>query len=183
MLVSRREDQRPLTALAPRAPIPWKNGGGVTTEVFVFPAGATLETFELRVSRARVEKDGPFSFFPGVDRSLVVLEGDGMELDVEGTSITLRAGDAPFVFAGERAITASLLGGPLTDFNVMTRRSALRHELSWQHVKGEASFAPGLIAIVEGALGDLRSGDAAWIDAPITLRGDARVLYVALTPA
>ena len=32
--------------------MPWKNGGGTTTEIAVFPAGASLETFEWRFSPA-----------------------------------------------------------------------------------------------------------------------------------
>lgn len=178
MRVFRREDQRT---------IPWKNGGGVTTELMVWPVGASLDTFELRISRAKVEKDGPFSIFAGVDRSLLVLEGEGMTLDVEGTRVTLRPGDAPFVFAGERAIEATLLSGPLTDFNVMTRRTALRHELSWARVEGEAMLSPRgsslVLAVIEGALGELRAGDAAEVDRTTTLRGDARLLRVDLFAA
>jgi environmental stress-induced protein Ves len=55
---------------ADRTPRPWKNGGGQTTDVAVFPDGAGLDDFDWRVSIARVDGDGPFSIFPGVDRPL-----------------------------------------------------------------------------------------------------------------
>ena len=57
--------------------MPWKNGGGETTEIAVFPAGAGLDDFDWRVSMARVESSGPFSVFPGIDRTLAILEGEG----------------------------------------------------------------------------------------------------------
>ena len=41
--------------------MPWKNGGGQTTEIVVHPAGATLAEFDWRVSIADVDADGPFS--------------------------------------------------------------------------------------------------------------------------
>jgi environmental stress-induced protein Ves len=47
--------------------MPWKNGGGETTEIAVFPDGAGLSDFDWRVSMARVDGDGPFSSFPGIE--------------------------------------------------------------------------------------------------------------------
>lgn len=45
--------------------MPWKNGGGETVEIAIFPADASVETFEWRISMATVANDGPFSIFPG----------------------------------------------------------------------------------------------------------------------
>ncbi len=64
--------------------MPWKNGGGVTVEIAIHPQGASVDDFDWRVSMATVASDGPFSVFPGIDRTLSVLEGDGILLDVEG---------------------------------------------------------------------------------------------------
>ncbi|HXZ10527.1 MAG TPA: HutD family protein, partial [Paraburkholderia sp.] len=61
---------------------PWKNGGGVTREVAAYPQGAGLDTFVWRVSVADVSQPGPFSRFAGIDRTLVLLSGAGMLLDV-----------------------------------------------------------------------------------------------------
>ena len=49
--------------------MPWKNGGGETAEILVEPAGAPLDSFDWRLSMARVAADGPFSLFPGVERT------------------------------------------------------------------------------------------------------------------
>ena len=42
----------------------WKNGGGSTTEIAVFPPGAGIGAFDWRVSMASVVGDGAFSAFP-----------------------------------------------------------------------------------------------------------------------
>src|SRR5512147_1621544 len=60
--------------------MPWKNGGGRTTEIAAAPRGADLAGFTWRISVAELERDGPFSAFPGVDRTLVLLAGNGMRL-------------------------------------------------------------------------------------------------------
>ena len=48
-------------------PAPWKNGGGSTTEIAVWPNGAGLDEFDWRISLATITQSGPFSFFPGID--------------------------------------------------------------------------------------------------------------------
>ena len=62
----------------------WKNGGGETAEIAVSPPGAALDAFDWRLSMAKVETDGPFSAFPGIDRTLAILEGEGIRLSVGG---------------------------------------------------------------------------------------------------
>ncbi|HEV7980797.1 HutD family protein [Amycolatopsis sp.] len=64
---------------ADHVPVPWKNGGGVTREV----AGG-FSDFGWRVSVADVSTSGPFSVFPGVDRTIMGVEGSGMVLSLDG---------------------------------------------------------------------------------------------------
>ncbi|MGO6905167.1 HutD family protein, partial [Rhizobium ruizarguesonis] len=66
--------------------MPWKNGKGETVEIAVFPPDASINDFDWRVSMATVAEDGPFSIFPGIDRTLAILDGNGMVLDVAGSS-------------------------------------------------------------------------------------------------
>lgn len=108
---------------------PWKNGGGETIEIAVSPPEATKDDFDWRVSMARVESDGPFSMFPGIDRTLTIIDGEGIELDVEGHGLA-KLTDAPHAFPGDRPTSARLLGGAITDLNVMTRRGVLAHRVS-----------------------------------------------------
>jgi environmental stress-induced protein Ves len=108
--------------------MPWKNGGGITTEVLVLPPGATLDTFDVRVSFARIETDGPFSRFVGVDRTLVLLAGAGLTLAMSDDAVVrLDKESRPFAFTGGDSCVATLEDGPVEDVNVMTRRAALRH--------------------------------------------------------
>ena len=120
--------------------MPWKNGGGSTTELVVFPAGAGLDDFDWRASTARVAGDGPFSAFPGVDRSLAVLEGHGLILADESGEHCV--GAVPFVFRGEQRIDARLRDGPVTDFNVMTRRATCSHVLELTELHGTLRCLP-----------------------------------------
>jgi environmental stress-induced protein Ves len=53
----------------------WKNGAGTTREIAVEPAGAGTDDFDWRLSLAEVDRDAPFSAFPGVDRCIVLLRG------------------------------------------------------------------------------------------------------------
>ena len=109
---------------------PWKNGGGTTAEIAVEPQRADLDGFDWRVSMADVAGDGPFSRFPGIDRTLTLVEGAGMDLVIDGQQRRLDRSHPMQVFAGEATTTASLVDGPIRDFNVMTRRSRLRHVVS-----------------------------------------------------
>lgn len=81
---------------------PWKNGGGVTTEVCAFPAGSSIDDFQWRISLAEVTSAGPFSRFPGVDRVLTVLEGElELRFDGEAGAHVLTTDSGPLRFFGE----------------------------------------------------------------------------------
>ncbi|GAA1382650.1 hypothetical protein GCM10009639_02050 [Kitasatospora putterlickiae] len=49
-------------------------------------------------------------------------EGPGMALSVDGVETVVDTPFRPFAFPGDAATDCRLLGGPLVDFNVMTRR-------------------------------------------------------------
>lgn len=97
------------------APMAWRNGGGRTRELLVWPQAAD---WTLRISVADIEQEGPFSTFPGVDRWFAVLSGAGVQLMGQ----VLRPGDDPIRFDGELAPACALLDGPTQDFNAMHRR-------------------------------------------------------------
>ena len=105
-----------------RVATPWKNGGGVTREVAVWPPGASFDDFDWRISLARVEAAGPFSAFPGIDRTLAVIEGALTLSMADGTVVTVDPKSDPVRFAGETSMVAGTPAGPVTDFNVMSRR-------------------------------------------------------------
>lgn len=105
-------------------PAPWKNGGGSTIELARAPQAPGLDDFDWRISIATIAADGPFSTFPGIDRTIVLLSGAGVHLrsaDGEIDHALVERGK-PFSFPGDVPIDAHLRGGVSRDFNVMLRR-------------------------------------------------------------
>ena len=120
----------------------WKNGGGETREIAVFPANAGLADFDWRISTAYVVFDGPFSPFPGIDRTLAVLEGDGLGLKIEGRDmVVLTQASLPFSFSGDSGVDSGVSGESITDLNVMTRRGRFSHSVERRHLAGEHAMA------------------------------------------
>lgn len=139
--------------LADLAATPWKNGGGTTREIASWPPGAGLDRFGWRLSVATIAAAGPFSAFPGIDRCIMLLEGDGVRLRSRDGRIDHRLDrpHAPFAFAGEAEIDCTLQGGVSTDFNVMTRRGQWRAELRVIEEAQAVEAAPhGLLLALAG---------------------------------
>jgi len=105
------------------APQPWKNGGGQTRELFVWPPGGP---WSLRISVADVRAEGPFSPFPGIERWFTVLEGDGVLLSFPRRRVMLDSESEPLHFDGSDAPDCELNGGPSRDLNLMVRHDAGR---------------------------------------------------------
>lgn len=116
--------------------MPWKNGQGSTTQIDIFPEGAQFPDGEFlwRLSSARVGASGPFSIFPGCDRLLVVLSGQGLSLN--GKTI---GPVTPFYFSGEDNIQAELLQGAVVDLGLIYRRDKVRAEMSVVQIAAMAS--------------------------------------------
>lgn len=117
--------------------MPWKNGGGMTTELFRLP-DPNGEDFLLRLSIAQVASSGPFSNFPGIDRHLLILNGNGCILN---GAKTLSVNSQTYSFPGELKINCELVDGEFEDFNVMLKRGwkqaeVLREKISSCTVKG-----------------------------------------------
>jgi hypothetical protein len=133
-----------LIPFAGLAAVPWKNGGGSTTEIAIEPPDALFETFDWRISLATIAEDGAFSVFPGVDRTLALVDGHGVTLDIDGEERVLQCDDEPVVaFAGEASVYAKLNRGATTDFNVMTRRGRCTHKFGCRRLVGVSEFVPG----------------------------------------
>ncbi|MCC7045628.1 MAG: HutD family protein [Alphaproteobacteria bacterium] len=109
--------------------MPWKNGGGATAEIAIGPPGASVAGgFDWRLSIASVASDGPFSAFAGYERLITLLSGDGMLLRLDAREEhRLDRAFRPYGFAGERATTCRLLGGPCEDLNLMVARARLAY--------------------------------------------------------
>jgi environmental stress-induced protein Ves len=186
--------------------MPWKNGGGVTREVASGAVQAPLASvestdgFDWRVSVADVDAEGSFSAFPGIDRVITVVEGEGMVLTVDGTPHPVGPLN-PFAFPGDAATDCRLKTGVVRNMNVMTRRSRATATVGIITVAAargaEMACAAGetllVMAVTDGiavggpdgretALGRL---DCARHEGPaaLTLRGDGMVAGIRITAA
>lgn len=150
----------------------WKNGGGSTHEVATFPPGATLDTFDWRLSIAQVEANGPFSHFEGIDRTLAVITPGSLRLTTpSGPAIVLDQNSAPYAFSGETPIDGELLGSPIFDLNLMIRRSRHLGSLKRRSLRqctnfGERFAHTIVVALDPLVVGDdeLGSLDAGWLE-------------------
>ncbi len=104
--------------------MPWANGGGVTKELFAHNDEHTGRVL-WRISMASVNSDGPFSHFDGYDRVLVLLKGQGLKLSHrDGTEHELSTAYELATFPGDIETHATLINGPVQDFNVIVDRCA-----------------------------------------------------------
>ena len=161
----------------------WKNGLGWTREIVRVPDS---DAWDWRLSIAEIERDAAFSSFPGIDRELVLLRGNGLRLTFDdGRAVDLLPPHDRLRFAGEDAVTGELIDGTTHDFNLMWRRDRVRAELLHRPLVGPMLFftEPGGHWVVhlnagqagfDGAsgLGHLWSGDTA-----ILVPGEERPRY------
>lgn len=118
-----------LLPAADRVARPWKDGGGITREIAAFPPGSTVDNFQWRISTAVVESAGPFSRFPEIDRTLVVLSG-ALSLHIDGDEARLlTVTTPPFSFDGDAGCFGTPIDGAVHDLNVMVRRSCFTAEV------------------------------------------------------
>lgn len=163
--------------------MPWKNGGGVTHEIAVWPEGAGMEDFTARLSMAEVAANGPFSRFDGVDRVLTLIEGAGIALAFTGGGeVALTPGAAPFAFPGEAAVTGRLIAGPILDLNVMVRRGRATARVERLSAGQTPDGATALIATGPATFAGetLTRGDTILHPPPVPLDGEALAVWLTL---
>ncbi len=135
--------------------MPWKNGAGTTTEVALSPPGADMDGFVWRLAIADLDRSGPFSSFPGVDRLLMLLPDGGVTLTIDGEPKALVPGEV-VTFRGESVVSATLTAGPARDLNLMLRRRQARGTMEAISLDGELAVAVGgsqtLLCAIEGRI-------------------------------
>jgi len=174
----------------------WRNGLGWTREILRVP---DTGEWQVRLSIAEIEQDAAFSAFPGIERELVLLRGQGLRLRfAEGAVHTLLPPHDRVRFAGEAEIHGELVDGLTHDFNLMWRRDALEAELLHRPLVGSMFFftepavawAIHLLAGQAQFEGDtdlppMDVGDTAWLAAGprkrFALRGGGELLAIRLS--
>lgn len=150
-----------------RVSVPWRNGVGVTSEIVVSPSPGD---FDWRLSIATVDSDAPFSTFVGVDRCLLALSEQGLELIDEGRVVRLGAFESHH-FAGEDEVASNRVTRPTLDLNLMTRRGRCSGTLESHRVTGSWSItaAPEESIVVVIVLGSFMLGSSAHGAEPLAM--------------
>lgn len=173
--------------------MPWANGLGISADVFLWPPDTADWTW--RLSLAVVPGDVPFSVMPGIDRHIVVAQGVGMALTVDGgAEHRMDRSSPPFSFDGESATTCRLLDGPVADLNLMVRRDSAVGSIRTIRLRAGLEVAPAgddvalivLEGIVVGFDAQLNVFDAVLFDSSSTLANiatdsDATVAMISIS--
>jgi environmental stress-induced protein Ves len=106
---------------------------------------------------APVNEDGPFSRIECVNRSLVVVEGAGMQLFVDRKKLQCLPMQV-VGFRGDAITEAVLLDGPIMDINLMVRRKEADGEMA---IVSDAGLLNGaIIVIAVGGSAQVKCGDS-----------------------
>ena len=155
----------------------WRNGAGWTRQVHAQPSASAGDAWDWRISIAEIEADAAFSGFPGVERILVLLQGEGLRLRFDDGEVqTLLPPYQRLRFAGERGVRGELVDGATTDFNLMWRRGTIDAELWHRPLVGSmAIFADaGSTWIAYMLAGQAQFDDACGL--PSLMTGDTAIL-------
>ncbi len=161
-------------------PQPWRNGGGSTCELLAWPSvgasggasggassgpsdgpsggpsdGPSTTPWQCRISVARIEQNGPFSAFPGVERWFAVVQGEGVVLRFANRRALLSVGSQPVRFEGASAPQCDLLDGTTQDLNLMAQSAAGR--------AGMFTVTPGEAWDSSAKLRAVYTAHAAWL--------------------
>lgn len=167
----------------------WSNGLGWTREIargHAHPAQepahpradfSTSGDWTWRLSIAEIEQDAAFSWFPGAERVLVLLEGEGLRLRFSRSEVaTLEPPHGAFRFDGARAVAGEPVGGRAVVFNLIWRREAIDAELWRRPLVGATVIflEPGETWALHLIAGDARFDDGSGL--PQVATGDTALL-------
>ncbi len=174
---------------------PWRNGMGVSWEIASHQEAGAAD-FSWRFAKARIDRDVPFSIYPGIDRVFMQISGNGLDLEFEGgKALEVHESFVPHAFACDVPLTCRLLDGPCFDLNLFTARGAYEAQASVLKLSGmETLDLSGVEAVFfalkgstvlsgQGGAIALKEGDAALAfmgETSVTCAGNGAVVFVGL---
>ena len=124
--------------------MPWKNGLGITTELFkshLSEKSKSLE-FDFRLSVATLNASAPFSYFPDYKRIIMLMQGNGFRLykaeALKDNVIVIDNLHKQHTFLGTETIRAELIDGPCLDFNIFWNPSVMNVIVSTNEVQQDS---------------------------------------------
>lgn len=161
---------------------PWANGRGETLELCRRDG---RDGMLWRLSVASVAEDGEFSCFPGIERSLTVIDGPGF--DLVGDGLRLRADPmVPVAFPGDLAVRAEGVSAPSRDFNLMVARGRVGATVSVARSGERRGDTIALFAVsaglltANGGVTRMAPGDLLLAQGTVNFRADAPMIAVTL---
>jgi environmental stress-induced protein Ves len=171
---------------------PWRNGMGVSWEIASHKQPGAAE-FSWRFAKARIDRDVPFSIYPGIDRVFMQISGNGLDLEFEGGHVlAVHESNVPHAFACDVPLNCKLRDGPCFDLNLFTARGIYEAQASVIKLSGmetldlsniEAVFFAlegSVVLSGQGAAVQLQAGDAAVaaMEQGVSIAGNAATLFV-----
>jgi uncharacterized protein len=145
---------------------------------------------------ARVERDSPFSHFPDVERGMMLIEGERLELHVAADPpLAVRASGPAVTFPGDQPTRGVPAAGGIVNLNVMVRRDVMRQRMIRWSLPGQtwvpvATGGKTFLFVQRGQLvaaHDNRmtcdAGDTLVLDAALEITGTAELIEVNIWPA
>ena len=173
---------------------PWRNGMGVSWEIASHKEQGASE-FSWRFAKARIDRDVPFSIYPGMDRVFMQISGNGLDLEFEGGHVLqVHESNVPHAFACDIPLNCKLGGGPCFDLNLFTARGVYEAQASVLRLSGmetldlaniEAVFFAlegSVVLSGQGGAIQLQAGDAAvaTFEQVTTVAGNSASLFVGI---
>lgn len=173
---------------------PWANRAGTTRQVASGPDGAGVNAFDWRISVAEVVGECSFSAFPGIDRTILLVDGSGMELVIDGVAHPLEP-LAPLRFDGASEVTCTVPAGPTRDLNIMCRRGDWSASVEILDARKPVVVRPtphglmflgcfaGRWSLTAPTPDELEPGDFLLLGRPVRVLADGPVVMIRLTPS
>lgn len=150
-----------ITPYASLQPRPWKNGRGITRNVF--DDANAHDEWTWRISIAEITGEQPYSQYPGIHRDQVALGPGAAQLTIDGAPLTLPV-EGVTAFEGEAVVSALPESPGFLDMNVMTRRDSWATAVEVRDLVGELTgvgIAGAAITVLVALGDDCRFGERA----------------------
>ena len=173
---------------------PWRNSMGVSWEIASHHEPNATD-FSWRFAKARIDRDVPFSIYPGMDRVFMQISGKGLDLEFEGGHIIeVHQSNVLHVFPCDIPLNCKLLDGPCFDLNLFTAHGVYEAQASVLKLSGmetldlagvEAVFFAlegSLVLSGQGGTVSLNKGDAALVshEQAISIAGHGAAVFVGI---
>jgi environmental stress-induced protein Ves len=121
----------------------WRNGAGRKSDIATGPGWL--------VGFAFLDQDAPFSEYPGVDRTITLVEGPGFVLDFAAAApaLVVSAPFEPRPFDGEMPTQCRIAGGACVVLNAVTERAAWTHSVAIGALPA-GEVGPSIVVVLRG---------------------------------